>query len=147
MADSNFPIDVAQLVALFMESLFFGEHDAFLLSNKSVMFNRIDLGIYLVSFGMCIYVMLIKSRSRQLNCQRIVFLIVALALFTFAALDVALLLRHVLDAFIWFHGPGGAIAEFSDISYWVNAMKTVTYVAQTSIADGILVGTSKATTD
>ncbi|KIP07596.1 hypothetical protein PHLGIDRAFT_35367 [Phlebiopsis gigantea 11061_1 CR5-6] len=119
MAGSAFPIDVAQLVALFMESLFFG--------------------IYLVSFGMCIYVMLIKSHSRRLTCQRVIFLIVAIALFTFAALDVALLLRHVLDAFIWYHGPGGAIAEFSNISYWVNAMKTVTYVAQTSIADGILI--------
>ena len=68
------------------------------------------------------------------------FLVVALLLFVFATLDVALLLRHVLDAFIWYQGPGGAIAEFSDISYLVNVMKTVTYVAQTSIGDGMLVG-------
>ena len=83
------------------------------------------------------WTMLVKSRSRQ--GQRNVFLIVALLLFVFATLDVALLLRHVLDAFVWYHGPGGAIGEFSDISYWVNAMKTVNYVAQTSIADGMLV--------
>ncbi|KAI1793790.1 hypothetical protein LXA43DRAFT_1059780 [Ganoderma leucocontextum] len=116
MAD-EFPIDVAQIVALFLESIFYG--------------------LYLVSFGMCMYTMLVKSRSRQ--GQRNVFLVVALLLFVFATLDVALLLRHVLDAFIWYHGPGGAVAEFSDISYWVNAMKTVNYVAQTSIADGMLV--------
>ena len=90
-----------------------------------------------MSFGMCMYTMLIKARYRQ--GRRNVFLIVALLFFVFATLDVALLLRHVLDAFIWYRGPGGAIAEFSDISYWVNVMKTVTYVAQTSIGDGMLV--------
>ncbi|EJF60321.1 hypothetical protein DICSQDRAFT_171278 [Dichomitus squalens LYAD-421 SS1] len=116
MAD-KFPIDVAQIVALFLESMFYG--------------------LYLVSFGMCMYTMLLKSRSR--HRQRTVFLVVALLLFIFATLDVALLLRHVLDAFVWYHGPGGAIGEFSDISYWVNAMKTVNYVAQTSIADGMLI--------
>ena len=88
---------------------------------------------------MCIYVVLIKGRRRTFTRQRVIFLIVAVALFTFATLDVALLLRHVLDAFIWYHGPGGAIGEFKDISYWVNVMKTVTYNAQTSIADGMLV--------
>ena len=94
-------------------------------------------GLHLVSFGVCMYTMLIKSGSRQ--SQYNVFLVVTLLLFFFATLDVALLLRHVLDAFVWYKGPGGAIAEFSEISYWVNAMKTVTYVAQTSIADGMLV--------
>ncbi|KAM5540141.1 hypothetical protein V8D89_006281 [Ganoderma adspersum] len=116
MADA-FPIDVAQLVALFLESIFYG--------------------IYLVSFGMCMYLMLVKARSRRR--KRNVFLVVALLFFVFATLDVALLLRHVLHAFIWYHGPGGAIAEFSDISYWLNAMKIVNYVAQTSIADGMLI--------
>ena len=85
------------------------------------------------------YVLLIKDRRRTFTRQRIVLLVVAIALFTFATLDVALLLRHVLDAFIWYHGPGGAIGEFEDISYWVNVMKTVAYNAQTSIADGMLV--------
>ena len=83
------------------------------------------------------YTMLVKSRSRR--GRRNVFLVVTLLLFVFATLDVALLLRHVLDAFIWYKGPGGAIAEFSDISYWVNVMKTVAYAAQTSIGDGMLV--------
>ena len=90
-----------------------------------------------MSFGMCMHTMLVKARHRQ--GKRNSFLIVALLLFVFATLDVAFLLRHVLDAFIWYQGPGGAIGEFSDISYWVNAMKTVNYVAQTSIADGMLV--------
>ena len=57
----------------------------------------------------------------------------------FATLDVAFGLRHVLDAFIWYHGPGGPIQEFEDISYWVNVMKTVDYVIQTLIGDLMLV--------
>ena len=86
---------------------------------------------------MCMYTMVIRARHRQGKYN--LFLVVALLLFVFATLDVALLLRHVLVAFIWYQGPGGAVAEFSDISYWVNAMKMVTFVAQTSIADGMLV--------
>ena len=83
------------------------------------------------------YTLVIKAPYRQGKYG--VFLVVALLLFVFATLDVALLLRHVLVAFIWYQGPGGALSEFSDISYWVNAMKMVTFVAQTSIADGMLV--------
>ena len=94
-------------------------------------------GFYLVSFGMYMYTMLVKSRSRR--GKRHVFLIVALPFFVFATLDVALLLRHEFDAFIWYKGPGGAIGELSDISYWVNVMKTVAYVAQTNIGDGMIV--------
>ena len=83
------------------------------------------------------YTMLVKARHRK--GRRNVFLIVALFFFIVATLDVALLLRHVLDAFIWYRGSGGAIAELSNLSYWVNVMKTVTYVAQTSVGDGMLV--------
>ena len=95
------------------------------------------LGLYLVTFGMCMYIMLVKSRSR--NRQRVIFIVVAVLLGIVATLDVALLLRHVLDAFIWYTGPGGPNGEFSDISYWVNAMKSANYVIQTSIGDAVLV--------
>ncbi|KIP04646.1 hypothetical protein PHLGIDRAFT_129367 [Phlebiopsis gigantea 11061_1 CR5-6] len=117
MADLNIPIDVAQILALFMETLFYG--------------------LYLVSFGVCMYTMFIVGRST--TRQRVFNFAIAILLFTFATLDVALLLRHVLDAFIWYHGPGGATEELGDISYWVSAMKTVAYVAQTSIGDAVLI--------
>ncbi|PIL34522.1 hypothetical protein GSI_03300 [Ganoderma sinense ZZ0214-1] len=52
-------------------------------------------------------------------------------------IDVAQIVALFLESL--FYGPGGAVAEFSDISYWVNAMKMVTFVAQTSIADGMLI--------
>ena len=136
MADA-FPVDVAQIVALFLESIFYGEYLSCFVVILYVTEPSRTPGIYLVSFGMCMYLMLVKAPSRQ--GRRNVFLVVALLLFVFATLDVVLLLVHVLHAFIWYHGPGGAIGEFSDISYWVNAMKIVDYNAQTSIANGMLV--------
>ena len=66
-------------------------------------------------------------------------IIVALLMFLFATLDVAFGLRHNLDAFIYYTGPGGPKAEFAIISYWVNVMKSADYVAQTFIGDGMLV--------
>ena len=64
------------------------------------------------------------------------------AMFTIATLEMAFWLLHNLQAFIWYTGPGGAVAEFDDISNWVNVMRTADYVAQTFIGDGIMVGTA-----
>ncbi|KAH8088915.1 hypothetical protein BXZ70DRAFT_899246 [Cristinia sonorae] len=114
-----FPIDIAQIVALFLESIFYG--------------------IYLVTFGLCLYILLFSAHTRHRHRLLNPFLLIAIAMFTIATLDVALLLRHILDAFIYYKGPGGAQAEFADISYWVNVTKTVTYCLQTSIADGLLI--------
>ena len=58
---------------------------------------------------------------------------------------VAFGLKHNLDAFIFYRGPGGADEEFKNIRYWVNIMKTVDYVAQTAIGDAVLVSTPSAT--
>ena len=71
--------------------------------------------------------------------QRYVLAVAVLLLFVFATSDVAFGLRHMIDAFIYYKGPGGAIEELSNISYWVNVMKGINYSCQTSIADAILV--------
>ncbi|RPD56570.1 hypothetical protein L227DRAFT_508327, partial [Lentinus tigrinus ALCF2SS1-6] len=62
-----------------------------------------------------------------------------IAMFTIATLEMALGLLHNLQAFIYYTGPGGAIAEFDDISSWVNVVHTANYIAQTFIGDGIMV--------
>ena len=94
-------------------------------------------GIFLVTFGMCMNVLLLrKPRGTPYKYNMI---IVALLMFVFATLDVAFGLRHNLDAFIYYTGPGGAKGEFGIISYWVNVMKSADYVAQTFIGDGMLV--------
>lgn len=101
MADS-FPVDEAQIVALFMECIAYG--------------------IYLVTLGMTIRA-LFWGRSGKKERYNWTLIIVAALMFIFATFDVAFGLRHNLDAFIFYKGPGGAIAEFEDISYWVNVMK------------------------
>lgn len=65
--------------------------------------------------------------------------VVTVAMFTIATLEMGFGLQHVLEAFIYFKGSGGAKEEFADISNWVNVMRTADYVAQTFIGDGIMV--------
>lgn len=97
-----FPVDEAHIVALFMEA--------------------VTYGVYLVTLGMCLRALFWGNtgRKKRYNWPLIV---VALLMFVFSTFDVALGLRHNLDAFIYYKGPGGPIEEFKDISYWVNVMK------------------------
>lgn len=103
-SDDSFPVDEAQIVALFMEAVAYG--------------------IYLVTFGLCVRVLFCgrrgTKRRKRYNWSLIV---VAALMFIFATLDVAFGLRHNLDAFVFYRGPGGPITEFQNISYWVNVMK------------------------
>ncbi|TFY76644.1 hypothetical protein EWM64_g7368 [Hericium alpestre] len=111
-----FPLDEAHIIVLFLQSLFYG--------------------IYLITFVQCINVLWFNRRRKGVPWP---FTIVLLLLFIFATLDLALSLRFVLIAFIWYKGPGGATQEFLDVSSWVNVMQTVCYTAQTSIADAMLI--------
>ncbi|EIM87037.1 uncharacterized protein STEHIDRAFT_130561 [Stereum hirsutum FP-91666 SS1] len=65
--------------------------------------------------------------------------LISLAMFIFATLDVAFGLVHNLDAFVYYKGNGGAVAEFSIVSNWVNVMKSADFLAQTSIGDAMLI--------
>lgn len=97
-----FPVDEAQIVALFMEAVAYG--------------------IYLVTLGMCIQV-LFWGRTGRKERYNWPLVAVAASMFIFATFDVSFGLRHNLDAFIFYKGSGGPDAEFEDISYWVNVMK------------------------
>ncbi|KAF9467494.1 hypothetical protein BDZ94DRAFT_1232876 [Collybia nuda] len=109
MPTEKFPIDTAQIVGLFMASVFYG----------------------------CVRV-LVWSDGRLKSHSKINYkmLVAAILMFIFASMDVAFGLRHNIDAFIYFDGD--PIDEFSDTSNWINVMKMVNYVAQTFIGDCIL---------
>lgn len=101
---TNFPIDEAQIVGLFMECICFG--------------------IYLVTLAQCLRALLWSDMEHGFKSNvNWPMLTVALLLCIFATLDVAFGLRHNLDAFVYYYKPGGAKAEFAIISYWVNVMK------------------------
>ncbi|KAJ7647039.1 hypothetical protein FB45DRAFT_186973 [Roridomyces roridus] len=112
-----FLIDSAQIVGLFMETLLYG--------------------VYLVTLAQCLRALLWSPAD---HCFKKVIhwhmLAAAMLMFTFATLDVAFGLRHNLDAFVYYTGPGGAKEEFENISYWV---QVTDYVAQTCVGDSILI--------
>ncbi|KAJ7431323.1 hypothetical protein FB451DRAFT_1157165 [Mycena latifolia] len=115
-----FLIDSAQIVGLFMETLLYG--------------------VYLVTLVPCLYALLWSPADHHFkNRIHWSMLTAAILMFTFATLDVTFGLRHNLDAFVYYTGPGGAKEELENISYWVNVMKTADYVAQTCIGDAILI--------
>lgn len=100
----DFPVTTAQIVALFMECIFYGA--------------------YLVTLGNCLRVLIFVEDNRGLHLKQKInwpMLAVALLLATFATLDVTFGLRHNLDAFVYYQGP--AVEELHNISYWVNVMK------------------------
>ncbi|KAF5309388.1 hypothetical protein D9619_012292 [Psilocybe cf. subviscida] len=114
----------AQIVGLWMETLFYG--------------------IYLVTFVLCLQVLLWDSahvRFKHPAAWNRPLLLAALLMFVFGTLDVVLGLQHNLKAF-WFGIISGQIKgpaeEFAKISEWVNVMKFVDYEAQTLVGDGIL---------
>ncbi|KAJ4469978.1 hypothetical protein C8J55DRAFT_537743 [Lentinula edodes] len=99
-------------------------------------------GVYLVTLVQCIDCLVVEHHDHGIRFRKKInwtMLVVALLLCLFATLDVAFGLRHNLDAFIYYKGQGGAVAELQDISYWVNVMKTADYVAQTFIGDAMLI--------
>ncbi|KAF7353728.1 hypothetical protein MVEN_01058000 [Mycena venus] len=117
----DFPITEAQIVGLFLESVFWG--------------------IYLITFFLCLRSLLFNSnydrkRLSELNWP---MLAVCLCMCAFATIDVAIGLLHNIQAFVLYQGPGGAAEEFSNISDWVNIIKTVDVVMQTTLGDAMLI--------
>jgi hypothetical protein len=118
---AKFPITEAQLVGLFCESITFG--------------------IYLATFPHCIQALFVNrtgslKRSSDVNWPMV---LVAATLLSIATLDICLGFYHNLKAFIFYTGPGGPTQEFTNISDWINVMKTVTVVLQTTIGDAVLI--------
>ncbi|KAJ3755339.1 hypothetical protein EV360DRAFT_25942, partial [Lentinula raphanica] len=123
----KFPIDTAQIVGLFMES--------------------VTYGIFFTTFLMCLHGLLYSPTHRfhlkpyfKINYR---MLLAALLMFTFASLDVAFGLRHNINAFVTMNGDGNGVENaekvFGDVGNWLNVMKFVDYVAQTFVGDIILI--------
>ncbi|KAJ7903797.1 hypothetical protein B0H14DRAFT_3421976 [Mycena olivaceomarginata] len=117
----DFPITEAQIVALFMESVFWG--------------------IYLVTFFLSLRSLLFTNNfeRRRFSTINWPMVVVVFAMCSFATLDVAVGLLHNIQAFVLYKGAGGAAEEFSNISDWVNITKTVDVLAQTTLGDGMLI--------
>jgi hypothetical protein len=101
----KFGISAAQIVGLWMETLF--------------------MGFYLVTCGFALRAFLWHDDGRFKRRSEInwISFITAICLCIVAVFDVALGLLHNIQAFIFYTGPGGSDEEFTNISDWVNVMK------------------------
>ena len=93
-----FPITEAQLIELFVGAVLFGLH--------------------MTSTGSCIYTLVSQKKP---NTSRTVAL--SLILLINAAFDVSLQFYDILQAFVFYNGPGGAADEFEHASSWLNISK------------------------
>ncbi|KAJ7037807.1 hypothetical protein C8F04DRAFT_1329070 [Mycena alexandri] len=117
----DFPITEAQILGLFLESVFWG--------------------IYLITFFLCLRSLLFTpnyelKRFSEINWP---MLVVTLLMCVLATLDVAVGLLHNIQAFVLYNGPGGPTQEFSNISDWINVVKGFDIILQTILGDGMLI--------
>lgn len=105
MTDSlTFPVPEAQLTSLFLSSIFYG--------------------ILLVTFGFCLHALLsYNGRMRTASEIHWLMLSVTILAFIIGTFDLALNYYNNLKAFVFYTGKGGAMAEFANISDWVNVTK------------------------
>ena len=111
--------------------------------NLDVSVSESTAGMVLITVAYGLRVLLWSHEGHLKRKKDISWIMVGttIAMFTIATLEMAFGLLHMLQAFIWYPGPGGAIDEFEDISNWVNVMRTADYILQTFIGDGIMVRT------
>ncbi|KAF9460429.1 hypothetical protein BDZ94DRAFT_1324126 [Collybia nuda] len=116
---AHFRISEAQIISLFLES--------------------VAWGILLICFISCMKTLLFTpdgvKRRGAINWQ---MLSVSVLTFLVATFDISIALYHNIVAFVQFTGPGGPDAELTNISDWVNVMKTADVVISTMLGDGML---------
>lgn len=134
----SFPIDLAQIVGLFMEAVLYGQ---FCSSAWILVAHTGGTGIFLVTFFSCLRVLcFVNGRSRSIHSIKYIMTTAALLMFVFATLDLAVGLQLIIEAFFRGDGP---IAVFNSTGR-LNVVKMVCYIVQTCIADAILVSFSRA---
>lgn len=129
-------LPTAQLLALFLETLFYGES---IVPLKFMTAQYSAIGILVSTFMSCMKVLFLRKQPSPCGGHNWLFISVSFALFIVATMDIAFGFRHILDAFVYYKGPGGPTEELLDISYWVNVMKGIDTTIQIAIADAFLV--------
>ncbi|KAJ8464014.1 hypothetical protein ONZ45_g17385 [Pleurotus djamor] len=120
MSTPSFTVDKARLVGLFLECIAYG--------------------IFLITFPLCIRALLwTQGRMRSLASVNWLMLIAALLLAFFVTFDVIITLIWHIKAFVTYKGPGGPVTAFTDISNWMNVMRSVNLIIPILIGDLVLI--------
>jgi hypothetical protein len=93
---SDFPITEAQLVSIFAEAVFYGISVATFFESLRALVGS-------------------TSTIRASSLTRRVFMVITTLMFLVSSTDIALLLRHILNAFVYYRGAGGATEKFRQI--------------------------------
>jgi len=98
----------------------------------------VSFGIMLVSSFICVRCLLSSDSALKPISFRIL-LSVAILMALIDGLATSLQLRHTLDAFVYYQGPGGPLELLNDRRSWINFVKTGIYTVQTWLGDGVMV--------
>ncbi|KAF8997196.1 hypothetical protein BDQ17DRAFT_1248936 [Cyathus striatus] len=115
-----FSLPAYELTGLFLETYFYGVNS--------------------ISFAFCLH-SLLTTAGRRRSREEInwIMLTIGCTLFFVASLDMFLTFTRCLQAFIFYDGPGGPAAVFSDLGYWITLTTSFTTLFQTVIGDGVLI--------
>ncbi|KAJ8494383.1 hypothetical protein ONZ45_g13262 [Pleurotus djamor] len=115
----NFPITEARLVGLFLECIAYG--------------------IFLVTFPLCMRALLWnQGEIRRLRTVNWPMFTASILLAVFVTFDVIITLIWLIKAFV-FTASGGAQYVFTDISNWINVIRTVNFFVPVLIGDLVLI--------
>ncbi|KAJ6506927.1 hypothetical protein C8R45DRAFT_1069831, partial [Mycena sanguinolenta] len=98
-------------------------------------------GIYVVTFGIAERRLLITDSGRWKRRSEIrwVMLVVSILLFVNVTVDMSVATITLLDAFVFYTGPGGAAHIFSNGSGWQTMTKTFCVPFQSLLGDSVLI--------
>ncbi|KAJ7219623.1 hypothetical protein C8J57DRAFT_1349597 [Mycena rebaudengoi] len=107
----------------------------------ATLFACILYGIYLVTLGITIRVLLTNASGKWRTRSELhwIVIVVCALLFTNATINLVLGMVQVMYAFTGYTGPGGAMQIFLHSSSWQTMVKTVGVGLQTQIGDALLI--------
>ncbi|KAF8997200.1 hypothetical protein BDQ17DRAFT_1309908 [Cyathus striatus] len=115
-----FSLPAAELAGVFIEIYFYGLNS--------------------ISFAFCLHSLLTTGgRRRRRDEINWIMLIIGCILFFVASLDIFVAFARCLQAFVFYNGPGGPTAVFSELENWTTLTLSFTTLFLTVSGDGVLI--------
>ncbi|KAJ7218213.1 hypothetical protein C8J57DRAFT_1732297 [Mycena rebaudengoi] len=107
----------------------------------AVFIHCILYGVYLVTLGMTARVLLTNESGQWRTRSELnwIALVVCTMLFLNATVDTVFVMIQIVEAFVGYKGPGGAIHVFTQGSSWQSMIKVFCVGLQSLIGDGLLI--------
>ncbi|OBZ71515.1 hypothetical protein A0H81_08691 [Grifola frondosa] len=137
MPGTDIPLDKAYLTAIWLETLFYGEHENFWHESGESNVSLLLPGMNFVLFWSCMFVLTIRRRTPHINKLLVA---IAVAMISFSTAHVSLGFQRLIEGFIVLRNqPGGPAAFFSDVSIPANVVKVGIHTVNSVIGDSVVV--------